>query len=154
MEIGVTEASKQWNLSRQYIYRKIKAGELSRLENGNIETSELLRVFGEPKKTGLSTSDSQQTVVSDSQLQQENTLLKNQIQQLEGSLSHAEQVQGRLLDQLENTTQKMLLLIEHKPSASKKSSITTYVIVALLLATTVFGGLIAYLMFNKYNFIQ
>jgi uncharacterized protein YlxW (UPF0749 family) len=149
MEIGVTEASKQWNLSRQYIYRKIKAGELSRLENGNIETSELLRVFGEPKKTELSTSDSQQTVVSDSQLQQENTLLKNQIQQLEGSLSHAEQVQGRLLDQLESTTQKMLLLIEHKPSESKKYRTTPYIIIALMLAVTAMGVFVAYLTLVK-----
>jgi uncharacterized protein YlxW (UPF0749 family) len=150
MEIGVTEASKQWNLSRQYIYRKIKAGELSRLENGNIETSELLRVFGEPKKTELSTSDSQQTVVSDSQLQQENTLLKNQIQQLEGSLSHAEQVQGRLLDQLECTTQKMLLLIEHKPSTPQKRSIISHIVAALLLVSIALGGFVAYLRLLKY----
>jgi uncharacterized protein YlxW (UPF0749 family) len=150
MEIGVTEAYKQWNLSRQYIYRKIKAGELSRLENGNIETSELLRVFGEPKKTELPTSYSQQTVVLDSQLQQENTLLKNQIQQLEGSLSHAEQVQGRLLDQLESTTQKMLLLIEHKPSTPQKRSIISYIVAALLLVSIALGGFVAYLTLIKY----
>ena len=77
MEIGVSEAAKQWNLSRQYIYRKIKSGELSRLSNGNIDTSELLRVFGEPKKEAVSAVDSQQTVISDSQLQQENILLRN-----------------------------------------------------------------------------
>jgi hypothetical protein len=152
LEIGVSEAAKQWNLSRQYIYRKIKSGSLSRLDNGNLDTSELLRVFGEPKKDEVSAVDSQQTVVSDSQLQQENTLLKSHIQQLEGSLSHAEQVQGRLLDQLESTTEKMLLLIEHKPSTSQKRIITPYIIGFLLLATTALCGCIAYLMLHKYSF--
>lgn len=145
MEIGVSEAAKQWNLSRQYIYRKIKSGELSRLANGNIDTSELLRVFGEPKKEVVSTVDCQQPAISDSQLQQENTLLRNHIQQLEGSLSHAEQVQGRLLDQLESTNQKMHLLIEHKPNLPQKPLTTHYIIAALLLAILVLGGLVAYL---------
>lgn len=149
MEISVSEAAKQWYLSRQYIYRKIKSGELSRLENGNVDTSELLRVFGEPKKEVVSAVDSQQTVTSDSQLQQENTLLRKHIQQLEGSLSHAEQVQGRLLDQLESTTQKMHLLIEHKPDLPQKRSITHYIIAALLLATLVLGVLVTYLTFLK-----
>jgi hypothetical protein len=149
MEIGVSEAAKKWNLSRQYIYRKIKSGELSRLGNGNIDTSELLRVLGEPKKDEVSTADSQQTVVSDSQLQHENTLLKSQIQRLEGSLSHAEQVQGRLLDQLESTTQKMLLLIEHKPNVPQKRRISPYIISALLLVVAALGGLVAYLVLLK-----
>lgn len=149
MEIGVSEAAKKWNLSRQYIYRKIKSGELSRLGNGSIDTSELLRVFGEPKKDEVSIVDSNKTVVSDSQLQQENILLRSQIQQLEGSLSHAEQVQGRLLDQLESTTQKMLLLIEHKPSSPPNRRTAPYIITGLLLVSIALGALAAYLTIFK-----
>ena len=48
MIVSVTKAAKLANVSRTTIYEKIKAGELSRTTDG-IDTSELLRVFGELK---------------------------------------------------------------------------------------------------------
>ena len=48
MKISVTEAAKQWQVSRTTIYQKIKDGELSRGADKQIDTAEMLRVFGEP----------------------------------------------------------------------------------------------------------
>ncbi len=60
-EISISEASRRWNVSRSTIQRKIKSGELSVVSNEShdatkknkaksIDKSELIRVFGEPKK--------------------------------------------------------------------------------------------------------
>ena len=54
--LTVTEAAKAAGVSRTTLYEKIKAGELSRNANKQIDTTELLRVFGE-----LRTLDLQQT---------------------------------------------------------------------------------------------
>ncbi|AMN69031.1 hypothetical protein AK825_14320 (plasmid) [Psychrobacter sp. P11G5] len=48
MNISVTEAAKEWRLSRTTIYQKINDGELSRTADKKIDTAEMLRVFGEP----------------------------------------------------------------------------------------------------------
>ena len=44
----MTEASKEWSVSRTTIYQKVNDGELSRTADKKIDTSEMLRVFGEP----------------------------------------------------------------------------------------------------------
>lgn len=49
MLLSVTEASKAVGCARSTIYDKIKSGELSRNSGGKIDTTELLRVFGELK---------------------------------------------------------------------------------------------------------
>ena len=48
MELDIKSASKAFNVSRPTIYKKFKSGELSRLSNGRIDSSEMVRVFGEP----------------------------------------------------------------------------------------------------------
>lgn len=48
MNISVTKAAKQWGVSRTTIYQKINDGELSRTADKKIDTSEMIRVFGEP----------------------------------------------------------------------------------------------------------
>jgi predicted DNA-binding protein YlxM (UPF0122 family) len=150
MEISITEAAESWGISRQYIYRKIKSGELSKLNSGTIDTSELLRVFGEPKKSQtnkvtLTTNDNSST-----QLQHENTLLKDQIKRLEGSLSHAEQIQSRLLSQIEDANQKVQLLIEYQsPKVADKSDVSKlvviWVVIILIILTASGVGLALYL---------
>lgn len=65
MNISVTKASKEWGISRTTIYQKINDGSLSRTAEKKIDTSEMLRVFGEPvskKRTGrlVNTSESTQ----------------------------------------------------------------------------------------------
>lgn len=46
--ITITEASKEFGISRTTLYERIKSGELSRNADKLIDTSDLLRVFGEP----------------------------------------------------------------------------------------------------------
>ena len=63
MKISVTKAAKEWGVSRTTIYQKVNDGELSRAADKKIDTSEMIRVFGEPlfkKRTEqpLNTSDS------------------------------------------------------------------------------------------------
>lgn len=48
MKISVTKAAKEWSVSRTTVYEKINNGELSRTSDKKIDTSEMLRVFGEP----------------------------------------------------------------------------------------------------------
>ena len=48
MNISVTKAAKEWGVSRTTIYQKINDGELSRAADKKIDTSEMIRVFGEP----------------------------------------------------------------------------------------------------------
>ena len=48
MNISVTKAAKDWGISRTTIYQKVNNGELSRTADKKIDTSEMLRVFGEP----------------------------------------------------------------------------------------------------------
>ena len=48
MIISVTKAAKEWGVSRTTIYQKVNDGELSRTADKKIDTSEMLRVFGEP----------------------------------------------------------------------------------------------------------
>jgi len=54
--LTVTEAAKAAGVSRTTLYEKIKGGELSRNADKQIDTADLLRVFGE-----LRTEDSKQT---------------------------------------------------------------------------------------------
>lgn len=64
MNISVTKAAKQWGVSRTTIYQKINDGELSRAADKKIDTSEMIRVFGEPatkKRTEQSMNTSNST---------------------------------------------------------------------------------------------
>ena len=65
-KISISEAARRWNISRSTIHRKIQAGDISTsqldtVKAGHpkkIDISELVRVFGEPKKqpkTGVNT---------------------------------------------------------------------------------------------------
>jgi excisionase family DNA binding protein len=150
VEISIAEAAEKWGVSRQYIYRKIKSGGLSKLNTGTIDTSELLRVFGEPKNQPKSKGDSNLLTTADTRLQQENTLLRDQIRRLEGSLSHAEQLQSRLLSQIEDANQKVQLLIEYQaPKDAQKGNtskqIINWVVIILIILVTSGVGLALYL---------
>ena len=82
MNISVTKASKDWGVSRTTIYQKINNGELSRTADKKIDTSEMLRVFGEPvskKRTEQSVNTSVSTY-SDSQAVQDCTALEHQLE--------------------------------------------------------------------------
>lgn len=80
-KLSVSQAAKDWNVSRQTIYKYMRDGRLSKNVDGTVSASEMIRVFGEKKP---SVSDIQQLTVSDRQeidsLQGEVTTLKKQLE--------------------------------------------------------------------------
>jgi hypothetical protein len=48
MEISIKSASEMAKVSRNTIYQAIKDGKISRSHNGKVESSEVLRVYGNP----------------------------------------------------------------------------------------------------------
>ena len=82
MKISVTKAAKEWGVSRTTIYQKVNDGELSRAADKKIDTSEMLRVFGEPfskKRTEQSLNTSDNTHLN-SQAVQSCTVLEHQLE--------------------------------------------------------------------------
>ena len=101
MIISVTKAAKEWGVSRTTIYQKVNDGELSRTADKKIDTSEMLRVFGEPvskKRTeqSLNTSDSthlnSQTVQSCTALEHQLELEKLKNEHLRQQVSDQKQL--------------------------------------------------------------
>lgn len=77
MDISVTKAAKQWGLSRTTIYQKINDGELSRTTDKKINTSEMIRVFGEPatkKRTEQPVNTSKNAPLNSKNVQNSTTL--------------------------------------------------------------------------------
>lgn len=62
MKMTVTDAAKQWGVSRTTIYQKIKDGELSRGADKQIDPAEMLRVFGEPAVTERTEQQQHKTI--------------------------------------------------------------------------------------------
>ena len=81
MNISVTEAAKEWGVSRTTIYQKVNDGELSRTADKKIDTSEMLRVFGEPtsKKRSEQSMNPVQNTPLNNQTVQKSTLLEHQL---------------------------------------------------------------------------
>lgn len=82
MNISVTKAAKGWGVSRTTIYPKVNDGVLSRTADKQIDTSELLRVFGEPasEKRTEQLEYNQKNTYSNSKLVQSCTLLEHQLE--------------------------------------------------------------------------
>ena len=82
MIISVTKAAKEWGVSRTTIYQKVNDGELSRTADKKIDTSEMIRIFGEPvskKRTEQSLNSSDNTHLN-SQTVQSCTALEHQLE--------------------------------------------------------------------------
>ena len=81
MNISVTKAAKEWGVSRTTIYQKVNDGELSRTADKKIDTSEMLRVFGEPvpKKRTEQSLNSPNNTYSNNQTAQSCTALEHQL---------------------------------------------------------------------------
>ena len=109
MNISVTKAAKEWGISRTTIYQKINDGELSRTADKKIDTSEMIRVFGEPatKKrteqsvnTRNSTSLNSQNVQSSTALEHELALEKLKNEHLEQQVRDQKQLLANYQDQI------------------------------------------------------
>lgn len=82
MNISVSEAAKRWGVSRTTIYKKIDDGELSRNSEKKIDTTEMLRVFGNPpstERTEQNGKNVQRTAVNNESVQ-EDVQLKHQLE--------------------------------------------------------------------------
>jgi predicted transcriptional regulator len=117
MAITIQEIQKQWGISRATVYKHIKAGKLSRLADGHVDLSEVLRVYGEPKKN---TGRDNQEIAVDSVDSQENKLLLDKIAFLESQLAQAEKREEWLRGQVE-TAQETIKLLEHKQPSAQPS---------------------------------
>jgi hypothetical protein len=117
MQITIQELQNQWGVARSTVYKHIKAGRLTRLGNGKIDVSEVLRVYGEPSKnTPIDSKNS----VRDKAESHDNTLLLDKIAFLESQLAQAEKREEWLRGQVE-TAQETIKLLEHKQPSAQPS---------------------------------
>lgn len=131
MEISISEAAKMVKVSRNTIYEKFKSGELSRCSSGKVDTSEILRVFG--NSAGRHTRQEQKTFVqSVKSVQPEDTkteqLYQAQIKTLEEALRQAreqiDEAKGRELwqrGQIEKLTDTIKLIEAPKTTTKPKA---------------------------------
>lgn len=118
MKVSVTKAAEEWGISRTTIYQKINEGELSRTSDKKIDTSEMLRVFGEPisnkrSEQSVNTTDNthsnRQSVQDCSELKHQleleklkNEYLKQQVCEQKGLIENYQ----KQIDQLQNNLEK------------------------------------------------
>jgi hypothetical protein len=124
VELSISKASTIWGVSRTTIHKKIKTGQLSKLANGTIDTSEMIRVFGEPHVKVDSTKSVQ--VVSEVH---PDKLLEQRIRHLETSLSESKEREAWLQSQVGNLTDTIKLL--DAPKTPKNRSWVGWVLVVL-----------------------
>ena len=117
MQITIQELQNRWGIARSTVYKHIKAGRLTRLSNGKIDVSEIVRVYGEPSTN--TPRDKDKSVV-DKAASQDNTLLLDKIAFLELQLAQAEKREEWLKGQVE-TAQETIKLLEHKQPSAQPS---------------------------------
>jgi hypothetical protein len=142
VELSISKASVVWGVSRTTIHKKIKAGQLSKLANGTIDTSEMIRVFGEPhvKVDNLKPVQVVNEVHPDK-------LLEQRIRHLETSLSESKERETWLRSQVGNLTDTIKLL--DAPKAPKSRPWVTWVLVVLCLVLVVALAALAAFMLQR-----
>lgn len=152
MEISITKAGQEWGISRVTLHKKIKDGMLSNQSNGTLDTSEMMRVFGEPKVKVNSEKFTQKV----SEVPPEIALLLSKIRHLESDLwlqkeltRKGEERETWLQNQVGNLTDTIKLL--DAPKSKNSSSwqtrlliIVCVVLVAALVAVGVFALRVAH----------
>jgi excisionase family DNA binding protein len=126
--LSLKEAASAVGVSRQTLYRYAESGRISVVQRRDgtqgVDTSELLRVFGELRQPetvtvtgGVTNQDSPDTALLQA-AQRELEATKKLLQMTQDALEAAQSREGRLLGILENQTR----LLEHKPRpvAAKK----------------------------------
>jgi hypothetical protein len=144
MEISITKAAKEWGISRVTLHKKINDGLLSKQENGTLETSEMVRVFGEPKVKVNSGSDVKVSAI----LQPEISTLQLKIQHLESDLQlqkeltrKGEEREAWLQNQVGNLTDTIKLL--DAPKAPKSRSWRVFFLFAICIMLIAAFGVFA-----------
>jgi hypothetical protein len=145
MEISITKAANEWGISRVTLHKKIKEGMLSKQENGTLETSEMMRVFGEPKVKVNSEPDGKVY----SNLQPEIGNLQLKIKHLESDLQLQKELTRKgeereiwLQNQVGNLTDTIKLLDAPKaPAIAKNSHWQTWVLGVVCVALVAVGAI-------------
>jgi hypothetical protein len=138
VELSISKASVTWGVSRTTIHKKIKAGQLSKLANGTIDTSEMIRVFGEPHVK----VDSHQPVQVVNEVHP-NKLLEQRIRHLETSLSESKERETWLQSQVGNLTDTIKLLDAPKTPKNRPWVTWMLVVLCLVLAALIVVGVVA-----------
>lgn len=119
--ISINKASLDFNISRNTLYKHIKQGKLTKDENGKLDSSDLVRLYGshvnEHQELTVGDSDA---LATNEQVKQENEHLKQQllssetrINELKQQLEYVKQNEAWLKQQLDQK------LIEHKSNEKK-----------------------------------
>ena len=157
--ISMSEASRRWAIGRTNLYRAVKSGRLnlSTRPDGTkgIDTSELVRVFGEPSHRTtanvppMSGDDSPASEPDDREQPRTPSpvnLLQAQVNQLSAQLEQANEREARLLAMLENEQQtrreletKLLPAPPPRPAPAGKGGVWI-LLVLLLAAALAFAG--------------
>ncbi|MFG0635056.1 plasmid replication DNA-binding protein [Acinetobacter soli] len=96
--LSVIELSKLYGMNRQSIYKRINKGDLSKNNDGKIDLSEAIRVFGEPSNKNNNVTTPQSTAV---QNETEVDILKQQVDILKKQLELAHEREIFQREQLE-----------------------------------------------------
>lgn len=121
-KLTVIQAAPLAGKSTQTLYRYIKQGKLSKDSDGKIDTSELMRVFGE-----LKTDDSANSITTTMPLLRHETVswYKSQIEQLQNDIKELKteslEREKRLMDESLDREKRLLALLEDKPSSTPES---------------------------------
>ena len=133
MEISIKSASEMAKVSRNTVYQAIKDGKLSRGHSGKVDSSEVLRVFGNPAerytrqeekehiehlKNTLNTEHKEEQLLNTLNTEKE-ALYKAQIKMLEEALSQAHEREQWQRGHIETLTETIKLL--EPPKREKKS---------------------------------
>jgi len=97
-KLSISKAAREWGIARSTLQRKIRSGALSVSGQAGaaktVDTSELLRVFGEPKGVALQEQSDSKTQLGDAlieQLRSENAFLREQVVSLNKQLADIRQ---------------------------------------------------------------
>ncbi|TXG87832.1 MAG: hypothetical protein E6R10_07150 [Rhodocyclaceae bacterium] len=156
--LSVSEASRRWRLGRSNLYRAINSGRLSLSARPDgtkgLDTSELVRVFGEPSHRTtanvppMSGDDSPASEPDDREQPRTPSpvnLLQAQVDQLSAQLEQANEREARLLAMLEGEQQtrrdlETRLLPAPAPRPAPPGKGRLWALVILLLATLALAG--------------
>ena len=119
--INISQASKKFNVSRNTLYKYIKAGKLTKDSEGLVDTSDMIRLFSSHVTSqSQSTPSDSQSEHDIAQYQHREQLLQKQVEQLqlqvaslEKQLQYVQANEAWLKQQLDQK------LIEHKNQEKK-----------------------------------
>ena len=113
--LNLSQAASQWGVSRATIYRYKNKGDLSVIKEGKrtfVDTSEMMRVFGEPKRTV--SGDTSDTI----KVEQSDTVADTRIlEQKIGFLEEQNQGLQARLDEVRANEQRLLGIVEQQARA-------------------------------------